>query len=424
MITLGLDIGTTRTKALVYETNERRVLGSVSETTPVRAAPDGDQRDPEAVWRLVGRLCRRLAADGAPIDQVEGISAAAVGEEIVFVDELGRAMGPVSCWYVDHSEAAVGVPDTPAHALASWYAIRDAARRGDPTLTSASGFTDLGSWMLMRLADRPDPVMDRTHASRTGLIDRETGDWSVERLKSAGIDSLPPKLVDSGELIGVVSPAAAVEFGVPVGARVHAGAHDHLCAALAVGVDAPGEVFLSIGTSESQLMVVDTPWASVAATERPDLEVGHFIDGRFRYLHAARPSGRRVAELVAADPGAREVGEVFAALLGVLENPPEASAPLRLRADAAAVDATAAALFCELEHQAVEAARLTAVLEEAAGRRARRILITGRPVEHKVWRRIRQAAVDRPVEFLAPSEPSAVGAAILASSLSRTEPVA
>lgn len=408
-LTLGLDIGTTRTKALLLDTATAQTVAVVSTATPVTRSDDGDLRDPEQVWHAIVGLLADLRGQGAPVHLVTGVSAAAVGEEIVFLDARGAPTGPIPCWYVEHS-AAVDDPDAPPHALASWYAIRAASAAG--ALDAATTFTDLGSWVLLRIAGSAAAVTDRTHASRTGLLDATEGTWSPARLASCGIAHLqPPELVDSGARIGEACRSAAAELGIPAGTPVHAGAHDHLCAAVAAGVNRSGDVFLSVGTSETQLMLVDLPWSELAALERPDLEIGHFADGRHRYLHAARPSGRRVADLVADDPSGRDVGAVYTALGTVTA---EVDGVTTLRAEADDRDATAARLFRELRRQAREAAGLTVALETAAGRPAERIRIAGSPTRHELWRRVRQQDALRPVEFVTLDEPSAVGAALLA----------
>ncbi|WP_173923104.1 FGGY family carbohydrate kinase [Agromyces sp. Marseille-P2726] len=419
-ITLGLDIGTTRMKAVVYDAAAGMAMASVSLATPVVRDAAGDRRDPEAVWLSTVELCHRLAHEGAPLDRIDGVSVAAVGEEIVFLDEQGRSTGPVSCWYVDHSSDVDDVT-APPHALASWYAVRAAIRGEDPAVRSAVAFTDLGSSVLLRLAGARLPIMDRTHACRTGLLDADHGGWSSARLASSGIAHLrTPELVDSGARIGVVDAGAAEELGIPADIPVRAGAHDHLCAALAAGVSEPGDVLLSVGTSESQLMLVDASWPEVAALERPGLEVGYFVDGRLRYLHAARPSGRRVADLVAADPAGRGIAEMYAALSAIID-PTASDAPVLLQ-NAEGIDPSAAALFHELHRQATDAAELTSMLEQAAGRPAGRIRITGSPVQHEIWRRLRRSTAGRPVEFVGVEEPSAVGAGILAASAASRRP--
>lgn len=411
-LTLGIDIGTTRMRALLLDPRHREVVAVVSARTPVDRHPDGDRRDPNEVWSAVTDLCRELGRNGAPMSEVVGLAVAAVGEELVLFDANGQSTGLIACWYVNHADSKD--PDDPLFKLAGWYALRAAAQREDPALTKAVGFSDLGSWLLMRCSGSATGWMDRTHASRTGMLDPATGHWWAARLNALGGTQLvAPELVDSGTLVGEVGADTAAELGLPVGVGVHAGAHDHLCAALAAGVTHAGEVFISVGTSESQLVLIHEDWSTVAGFESEGIEVGFSADGNHKYVHFTRPSGRRVADLAMGDPRGRSIDELCADLEALTDITP-CGVPV-LRSDSEWRDPTAAALFREYEAQAIEAARLTRILRELTGGLEGGVHVAGRPTQQSIWRKLRIAYADAELTFSSLAEPSAVGAALLAS---------
>lgn len=397
---LGLDVGTTRTKAVLVD-DDGRALATASAPTPVRRDGTGpDRRDPAAVLDALVALIREVGRHSGPdgLDAVRGVSLASVGEELVYLDANGEATGPVPCWYVE--QPASTDPLAPPHRLAGWYSLRALAAAGDVVLDRALSFTDLGSHLLQRLTENAAPAMDLSHASRTGMLARDAVEWSSDALSATGAGRLvPPALVHSGDELGRLSSAAASLTGLPAGIPVVAGGHDHLCAAFAAGTRETGDVFVSVGTSESQLLLTAEPWETLAAREDEGVEVGFFVDGAHRYVHAAQPSGRRVAELLEA---AGATPDDLPALYGRMEA-------------GAADDALAAALLAELTRQAESAAALTERLAAVAQTAPERLRAGGAPVAFALWRRLREERARVPLQFVQTPELAGVGAALLAA---------
>lgn len=413
-ITLGFDVGTSRTKGVIFDHDVGATVALASVATPVVAGGEHDRRDPAALVASLTELCGDLLGQGAPLDQVAGVSLASLGEEVVLVDRRGECTGPVACWYVEQVPE-IGEPtvDVPLNKAASWYALRSAHLNDDPIFGDAVSFADLGSYLLLQMTGNAKPFIDRTHASRTGLLDGKTGGWSADRLRSCGLETMElPLLVDSGTRVGDVDPETAVRLHIPAGIPVRAGAHDHLCAALASGVRSPGDMFLSIGTSETQLLIVDASWEHLVSLERADVEVGFFTSSGRKYLHRARPSGRRVADLISADTTGRSIGEIYEALSKLCRRDSERK--WTLPDGATDLDATAAGLFTELVAQAQECARTVAAFEAISGAEVSSIAVAGVPVQHEIWRDIRTQYSMRPLQFVNMDEPSAVGVAKLA----------
>ena len=92
------------------------------------------------------------------------------------------------------------------------------------------------------------------------LFDLRRHNWSAEMLATAELpaDVLPPPL-PSGVVAGRVTAEAAAVTGLPAGTPVVAGGHDHICAALAAGVIAPGTLLNSSGTTDTLLVTLDAP---------------------------------------------------------------------------------------------------------------------------------------------------------------------
>lgn len=404
---LGIDVGTTRTKLVLWDRDDERILCTVSTVTPVIASTEGDSRDPDAVWTAIVLLFDELSSQIPYLDQVSGVSAASVGEEIVFVDEKGRSIGPIATWYAAHPPASA-VSDRPSNRIASWYALR--ARSLD-SLPGATGFTDLGSYVLMRFAALTHAFTDPTHASRMGLLRDDVLEWSSARLASCGIAHLePPQIIPCGHQVGTLSAEMAGLTGLPVGVPVRAGAHDHIAAAHAAGVREAGQAFISSGTSETQLVLTSAPWHELSSSKRPGVDYGASVDNELRYLHVSHPAGRRVAAICANDPLGRSVAKLYQSLDAMLDD-----SGLRIRPDAPPKDGAVRELFTELKQQAVVAADTYLELAQLGQTESGGVTVTGVPTTQHSWRRIRAHFAPTALTFSDVPEASGVGAALLAA---------
>ena len=73
-----------------------------------------------------------------------------------------------------------------------------------------------------------------------------------------------------------------------MGVALVTGGHDHLCAAYGAGVRSTAELFLSAGTSEAHLALLDAPLGGEMAGR---IDQGCFVDAGSYYAHINIHSG-------------------------------------------------------------------------------------------------------------------------------------
>ncbi|WNV73868.1 FGGY family carbohydrate kinase [Geodermatophilus sp. DSM 44513] len=423
---LGIDVGTTRTKAVLLEPDGGTVLAAATAPTPQGEDGGTAVHSPTAIREVAVGVARRALADAGPGPRagVGGIAVTSVGEEAVMLDAAGRPVGDVPTWFsgVGHAPArehaseldrrapVTGLrhPEYTVHVLAWWARSRPVAARAAATLT------DLGSWLLSSLGPG-DLVMDHSHASRTGLFDAPTRSWRPEALDVVGMGHLAlPRLVPSGTVVGELGNAPAAALGVAPGIPLVTGGHDHFCGALAAGARSPGDLFVSAGTSEAHLLVTDS--LDPAATAGS--EVGCFVTDGLYYLHAALPSGSLYLTwtgLLGLDPSAALDDLIGGEPVGSRGVRGRISPDRRLTLDGVPLDVTPATLLRALmETTAVASREVTRDLSRAAGRAVAQRLLAGRPAESATWREIRAAIGEGAAAFVDAQESTALGAAHLA----------
>jgi xylulokinase len=432
VITLGVDVGTTRIKALALDVGSGRTLALQAADTPVRRDVRGEAHRPAEVLEVVIGLLAGVTGALSDPSAVAAICCASVGEEVVLLDRLGQPVGDAIAWYDPRGSAeadaflagpggALGLTRrTPPDATFSLFKLLWTQAYAPDELSRARGWTDLGDFVLLGLG--ADLVMDWTHASRAGAFDLGTRTWDQETIAATGLGITFPPLVPSGTVIGTLSPAAARRTGLSSSVQLVSGGHDHLCAAYGSGLRTRSDLFLSAGTSEAHLALLDEPVSGPAARAgRYHLDQGCFVDRDSYYAHVNIHSGhvfRQWRTLLYA-------GVDEATLYGELERLPVTGPgptfdlldDLRhARLDGLAYTAGRADILrAVLEGLARRSADIVSWLEDAVGLPFTRILAAGPTTGVPLWRSLREAAYGRPLDIVAEPEPTAYGAAVLAA---------
>ncbi len=425
MITLGVDIGTTHTKVLALDMADGRTLGLESATTPVHRDPDGEAHRPLEILETVTDLTRRVVAALPEASTVIALSVASVGEEVVLLDSGGRPTADAIAWYDPRGfeearsfrEGAGGRaslslrwPPDPTFSVFKLMWLRD--HQPDRYRTAVT-WTDLGDYVLHGLGG--DLVMDWSHASRVGAFDIVEHGWDPESIEAAGLHLEFPRLVPSGTVIGNIDATTARDIGVAPSVAIVSGGHDHLVAAFGAGLRSPRELFLSAGTSEAHLALVDTPLLGEAGR---GIDQGCFVDDHTWYAHANIHSGHFFAQWRELLYRSVDDDAMYAELEAVDTAGITFEVTDDLRRgwlDAVPYDARRGELMrAVLEGLARRSAAIVDRLERASGGPYRLVLAAGHPTRVPLWRSLRLAAYRRPMAGVDEPEIAAFGAAALA----------
>src|SRR3954453_6047644 len=258
-ITIGLDLGTTSSKAMARDLPGRQV-GLAEEKTPWTTAPGGTESDADSLLALaIGLLTdvvHRAEERVGPV-QVLGVGVTGLGESGVLLDPAGRPCAPVIAWFDKRGEREL-------KAAGGFLAAQFSRRTGLPwdcqasfakllwlqsagaTLTRGHRWLSVPEWVVPRLGG--DLVREPSLASRTGLVDQATGSPWNEGLDAAGI---PARLLPPSAVAGT-PPATPPRGALPPslnGAALTVAGHDPPVAAVGVGAVGPDELFNSSGTA-------------------------------------------------------------------------------------------------------------------------------------------------------------------------------
>ena len=274
---LGVDVGTTRVKALAFDL-QGRIVGQAAQNCALsRPRPDWVEQNPEELWQALAATVRgALAALPRAGYRVLGLALSTQGGTTILADADGRPLRPALSWMDQRGSdeardlaQALGAEQVyrfsgwePYPGL-PWVHAAWLQRHESDRYREARRLLTVSDWLLGRLTGefRQDP----TNAGITQLYHVVRGDWFDTALELLGLrrEQLAP-LVPCGERVGRLTPAAAEALRLTTDTWVMNGAHDQYAAAVGAGVTAPGRVLLSCGTA----------WVLLVATSEPAFGAG------------------------------------------------------------------------------------------------------------------------------------------------------
>lgn len=265
---LGIDVGTTGCKAVVFDTAGHPLATARREYALSSPGAGFWELDAETVWQQVLATIAEVAASAA--GGVTALAISALGEAVLPVDRDGRPLagGAISADLRATAEigllrerlgpeAIYAITGQPATAYYSLPKLMWWRRHAPDVYARTHKFVCFGDYVLMRLG--LEPVIDATMAARTLAYDINKAAWSETMIEAAGIDpDKLPRVAASGTCLGRLGRRGAEMTGLSPDVAVVVGGFDQACAALAAGVVADGQGFYGLGTTEALALATTT----------------------------------------------------------------------------------------------------------------------------------------------------------------------
>lgn len=297
MLVIGLDVGTTGTKAIVCD-EKGKILGSGYKEYELICDRAGFVSQKAADWWDAAIYAVRHATENIDRSQIVAISLSTQGASMLAADKYGNALSEVITWMDNRAVAECEELDrtvgsetiykkcgwrlTPAGDAAKIMWLRANMR---DVFDSAACFPSTVEYMNFHLCGRY--VTDPTNAAIRQLFNIETGEWDSEILAAVGIgaDRLP-EVMPIGACVGNLTAEAADALALSHYVKVYNGAHDQYCAALGCGAVNTGDMLLATGTT----------WVVLGVCDRLLYTKSHIAPG----IHPAKGKFGAMASLVSA----------------------------------------------------------------------------------------------------------------------------
>ena len=260
---IGVDLGTSGTKTVLFDRNGQTVAASTVEYPLYQPFNGWAEQEPEdwvnAAFTTIRDVLEKSQVNPADI---AGLSLSGQMHGLVLVDDQGKALGRSIIWcdnrtiesceeftrLVGGREELIRISANPA--LTGFTAGKVLwTREHLPEVWAKARRIQL-SKDYVRLRLTGEYFMEMSDASGTNLLDVPHRCWSKEIAERTGIPmSLLPPLLESCDVAGTISAEAAKLTGLCEGMPVIAGAGDNMAAAIGTGVVEKGKAFTTIGTS-------------------------------------------------------------------------------------------------------------------------------------------------------------------------------
>ncbi len=283
-LVLGIDVGTTATKALLIDV-EGRVVAQAERPCELHSPHAGwAEEDPEQWWANICDLQGEL-----PLEEVRAVGVSGMVPCVILLDG-GR--GPLRSSVQQNDARATDEVSELASELQgarvlertgspiTQQSVAPTARwmqRNEPEVWAATR-TICGSYDLISQRLTGERAVEHNWALESGLYDLETGDWAPDVCAAAEIPlDLLPEVRGSSEVVGHVTDAAAAATGLPAGIPVVAGSADHVASAFAAGVVEDGDVLVKLGGAGDILISTTKPLVDERLYLDFHLVPGHFL---------------------------------------------------------------------------------------------------------------------------------------------------
>ncbi len=327
---VGLDVGTTSSKAVVFGTDGGPLATGRAATAwrQVALPGGGTGTELDAAGLAAGaRAAVAEALERVPEGRVVGLGVTSMAESGVLLDARGEPAAPVIAWHDQRDldevarladqigEARFG-ERTGLPLRSQWTLTKYRWQRDRADVSRATRRLNIAEWVVKALGG--DEASDASLASRTGWLDLSARAWWTEALDWSGAPvSLLPPLVTSGTALGRAPGSLGIER--LTGAVLTTAGQDHQAAAVGAGAAGPGDQLDSSGTAEALVRTVRAgfPAEGVARLTRDGITVGwHVLDDRWSLLGATQ-GGLALERVAALFGGGREVvARLDAAALG------------------------------------------------------------------------------------------------------------
>ena len=268
---LGLDVGTSGTKALLIDARGAIITTHTEEYPLSIPHPGWAEQDPELWWQAtLNCIGKVLAKSGIQADDIAALSLSGQMHGLVPLDAQGKPLRPAILWNDQRTGAQCDEIIRTAGGLDGLVALTNNnmltgytggkllwMREEEPALYARMrSFLCPKDYIMYRLTgEQSTEVSD---GSGTGLFNVAERRWQDELIDKLGLDrSLFPRCLESDQIAGKVTAQIAALSGLPVGLPVVAGGGDAIIQTTGMGLLSPGILGVLIGTSGVVSMGLD-----------------------------------------------------------------------------------------------------------------------------------------------------------------------
>ncbi|TSB47015.1 gluconokinase [Alkalicoccobacillus porphyridii] len=269
---LGIDIGTTSTKSVIFRTNGSVLASSEISYPTLSPQPAWSEQDPDVILNAVKQsITQAVASSGVSPTSIASAGFSAAMHSLLAVSKEGKPLSKSIIWsdnrsseQVDTLKATVEAKGfylrtgTPIHTMSPLAKLLWFKQHSSGLFTQADKFISIKEYVWFHLFG--EFVVDHSIASASGLMNLREQQWDQEILHYIGIttDTLS-ELVPVTYKKVLPSESIAHELGLSPSMPFVIGASDGTLANVGVGAGSSDKTVITIGTSGAVRRTVTEP---------------------------------------------------------------------------------------------------------------------------------------------------------------------
>ncbi|WP_110926213.1 gluconokinase [Bacillus massiliglaciei] len=269
---IGVDIGTTSTKSVLFRKNGEIAASSGIEYPLYAPVPGTAEQDPDEIFSaVVGSIRNIMKESGIAPEDVLCVSFSSAMHSVIAVDAEGMPLTRCITWADNRSAAWTEKiknewngheiylrTGTPIHPMSPLSKLTWLRHEQQELFSQTYKFISIKEYVFLKLFNAY--VIDHSIASATGMFNLQTLSWDEEALKVAGVtaERLSEPVPTTYSLKGI-NPVFAKEMMLSEQTPFVVGASDGVLSNLGVNAIEPGVVAVTIGTSGAIRAVTDKP---------------------------------------------------------------------------------------------------------------------------------------------------------------------
>lgn len=270
MSVIGLDLGTSRVKAVRYDGDWNQADSCAEDSKVNRPAPGHSEQDMDDVWARLVRVLRAVV-DRSP-DDIDLIAVTAQGDGCWLIDDDGEPAGPAMLWndaratsLVDDWQAdgtlqrAFDINGCFGFAGVASAELRWLKENSPQVLQRATTLLSCGGWGFFKLTGRR--AVDDSEAANP-FFDTRTRQYDDRILDLYGISDLKrllPQAIHGTDRVAPLLGEVAREVGLNEGTPVVVAPYDVVSMAVGSGAHRVGDAFAVLGTTLCNGLVSNDP---------------------------------------------------------------------------------------------------------------------------------------------------------------------
>ncbi|MGY3745622.1 gluconokinase [Vagococcus salmoninarum] len=271
-VVLGIDIGTTSTKGIIYSSDLRPLL-TENVSYPLYQDEDGmAEQDPDEIFETVLQIIKKLS-QVAKVEnyEIKSIGFSSAMHSLIVLDEMKKPITRSITWLDNRSmmwsdwlkNSGKGLEfylrtGTPTHAMSPLSKLLWLKEVEPSLLSQGHYFLGIKEYIMLQLFD--EFVCDYSLAGGTGLFNINEMAWDEEILALLGIStSQLPQVVAPKTAYRQLVQGIKEELALPTKTPFIIGASDGCLANLGSGAKENTQAVVTVGTSSAIRLTTDRP---------------------------------------------------------------------------------------------------------------------------------------------------------------------